>query len=137
MSKQISKMSYSVSNIEREYGDSDENHNNLFMKTVDCYGFNGDANDMLPALPVVICRIASGRRLIGMVNNVLTEKFNHSGVKIVYNDTDSSMISLDVISCKINHETIAKEMGESINVCDEKLISLRGNQRHAISNFTS
>lgn len=34
MLKQIFKMSYSVSNIEREYGDSNENHINLFMRPV-------------------------------------------------------------------------------------------------------
>lgn len=91
------------------------------------YGFNGVANGMLPALPVAICTTALGRKLIGIANDVLTEKFKHLGAKVVYNDTDSSMVCLDisdedVLSGKINLETITKEMEETINGCDEKVI---------------
>ena len=91
------------------------------------YGFNGVPNGMLPALPVAICVTALGRKLIGIANEVLTKKFAHLGAKVVYNDTDSSMVCLDikeedVLSGKINLEAIAEEMEDTINGRKEEII---------------
>lgn len=91
------------------------------------YGFNGVSKGMLPALPVAILVTAIGRRLIGLVNDLLLEKFAHLGAKIVYNDTDSSMIALDindadVLSGKINLEEIMEEMEDVTNGRPEKIV---------------
>lgn len=91
------------------------------------YGFNGVAKGMLPALPVAILVTAIGRRLIGIVNELLVEKFAHYGAKVVYNDTDSSMIALDikdedVLSGKVNLEEIMQEMEDTTNGRPEIII---------------
>ena len=91
------------------------------------YGFNGVPNGMLPALPVAICTTALGRKLIGIANEVLTRAFAKYGAKVVYNDTDSSMVWLDineedVLSGRINLEQIAQEMEDIINGKPEETI---------------
>uniref|UniRef100_A0A6C0BE37 DNA-directed DNA polymerase n=1 Tax=viral metagenome TaxID=1070528 RepID=A0A6C0BE37_9ZZZZ len=91
------------------------------------YGFNGVPTGMLPALPVAICTTALGRKLIGIANDVLTKKFAHLGAKVVYNDTDSSMVCLDindedVLSGKINLQQIADEMEYTINGRPEQVL---------------
>lgn len=102
------------------------------------YGFNGVSKGMLPALPVAILVTAIGRRLIGMVNELLIEKFAHYGAKVVYNDTDSSMISLDikdedVMSGKVNLKKIMKEMEDTTNGRNESCIY---NKDSTISNVS-
>ena len=91
------------------------------------YGFNGVGKGMLPALPVAILTTAIGRRLIGIVNEILIENFAHFGAKVVYNDTDSSMIALDikdedVLSGKVNLKNIMKEMEDVTNGRNESFI---------------
>lgn len=91
------------------------------------YGFNGVPTGMLPALPVAILTTAIGRTLIGMVNDMLVENFAHLGAKVVYNDTDSSMISLDindedVLSGKVNLEALMREMEEVTNGRKERIV---------------
>lgn len=90
------------------------------------YGFNGVAKGMLPALPVAILVTAIGRRLIGIVNEILCEKFKHYGAIVVYNDTDSSMIALNiteeqVLSGEVDLEAIMKEMEDTVNGRPEKI----------------
>lgn len=91
------------------------------------YGFNGVAKGMLPALPVAILVTAIGRRLIGVVNEILCEKFTHYNTKVVYNDTDSSMIALDigdedVLSGKVNLKELMEEMEDIVNGRHERFI---------------
>lgn len=90
------------------------------------YGFNGVPKGMLPALPVAILVTAIGRRLINEVNNLLLEKYKDMGASIVYNDTDSSMVMLDikdedVLSGKVNLEAIMKDMEDFINGTKEQI----------------
>lgn len=84
------------------------------------YGFNGVKTGMLPALPVAILTTAIGRNLIQQVNDLLMEEYKHMDPKIVYNDTDSSMIMLnikdsDVLSGKVNLKQIMNDMEDFIN----------------------
>lgn len=110
---------------ERDVHNAGQNAVKIMMNSG--YGFNGVSKGMLPALPVAILVTAIGRRLIGIVNELLVEKFAHYGAKIVYNDTDSSMIALDikdedVLSGKVNLEEIMEEMEETTNGRPEKFI---------------
>lgn len=84
------------------------------------YGFNGVPKGMLPALPVAILTTAIGRRLINEVNDLLLKEYAHMGAVIVYNDTDSSMVMLDikdedVLSGKVNLKEIMEHMEHFIN----------------------
>lgn len=84
------------------------------------YGFNGVSKGMLPALLVAILTTALGRRLIGMVNDILVEEYKAYGAKVVYNDTDSSMVALDikdedVMSGKINLKKLMDHMEDTTN----------------------
>lgn len=91
------------------------------------YGFNGVPKGYLPALPVAILTTAIGRRLIGEVNDLLMKEYAHMGAIIVYNDTDSSMVMLnikdeDVLSGKVNLQKIMDDMEDFINGRKEKII---------------
>jgi len=91
------------------------------------YGFCGVPTGMLPALPVAIVTTALGRQLIQEANDVLTAEFAQYNAKIVYNDTDSSMVWLDiseedVLSGKIDIKKISKEMEDFINGVPEKIL---------------
>lgn len=88
------------------------------------YGFCGVKDGMLPCVFVAICVTALGRRLISMANNKLEEEFSKYDAKVVYNDTDSSMVSLkiNVHDPNINLEKIANDMEECINGRPEKII---------------
>lgn len=110
---------------ERDVYNASQNATKIMMNSG--YGFNGVSKGMLPALPVAILVTAIGRRLIGIVNELLIEKFSHYGAKVVYNDTDSSMIALDikdedVLSGKVNLEEIMNEMEETTNGRPETFI---------------
>lgn len=91
------------------------------------YGFNGVPKGMLPALPVAILTTAIGRRLINEVNDLLLAEYAHMGATIVYNDTDSSMVMLDikdedVLTGKVNLKKIMDDMEDFINGRAEKII---------------
>lgn len=91
------------------------------------YGFNGVPKGMLPALPVAILTTAIGRRLINEVNELLLEEYKDMGASIVYNDTDSSMVMLDikdedVLSGKVNLQAIMEDMEHFINGRGEKIV---------------
>jgi DNA polymerase elongation subunit (family B) len=91
------------------------------------YGFNGVSKGMLPALQVAILTTAIGRRLINEVNTLLIEEYSLYGAKVVYNDTDSSMISLeiddkDVLSGKVNLRALMIHMEDYVNGRKEKKI---------------
>lgn len=110
---------------ERSVYDAGQNSQKIMMNSG--YGFTGVAKGMLPALPVAILVTAIGRRLIGLVNEILLENFQHYNAKVVYNDTDSSMISLeindeDVLSGKVNLKALMEEMEEITNGRPEKII---------------
>lgn len=114
-----------VVDSERTVHNASQNAVKLMMNSG--YGFNGVAKGMLPALPVAILVTAIGRRLIGIVNELLVEKFAHYNAKVVYNDTDSSMIALDindedVLSGKVNLEEIMQEMEDTTNGRPEIII---------------
>lgn len=98
--------------------DASQNSRKIMMNSG--YGFNGVPKGMLPALPVAILTTAYGRQLINEVNNLLVEEYKQYGAVIVYNDTDSSMVMLDikdedVLSGKINLKGIMDHMEDFIN----------------------
>lgn len=78
------------------------------------YGFCGVQKGMLPCVFVAICVTALGRRLINMANEKLIEQFSQYGAKIVYNDTDSSMVSLELKEGD-DYEEIGHAMEDVIN----------------------
>jgi len=86
------------------------------------YGFCGVQKGMLPCVFVAICVTALGRRLIGMANDKLVEKFAHLGAKVVYNDTDSSMVAVDLNGDE-DLEAIGHEMEAVINGRKEKVLT--------------
>jgi DNA polymerase delta subunit 1 len=61
------------------------------------FGFLGVVNGKLPLMEGAMSITAKGRELIGYVNHYLEEKYK---AKIVYNDTDSSMIDLGIKDTK-------------------------------------
>lgn len=61
------------------------------------FGFLGAQGGKLPLIEGARCITAIGRMLIGKVNQYLQEKY---GARIVYNDTDSSMIDLGITAPK-------------------------------------
>lgn len=61
------------------------------------FGFLGVPNGKLPLIEGAMSITAKGRELIGYVNKYLEEKYK---AKIVYNDTDSSMIDLGIKDTK-------------------------------------
>lgn len=81
------------------------------------YGFCGVQRGMLPCVFVAICVTALGRKLIGMANDRLEEAFTKYGAKIVYNDTDSSMVS-----CQLGPDDDIDEIGHAM----EDVINGRG-----------
>jgi DNA polymerase elongation subunit (family B) len=110
---------------ERDVHNAGQNAVKLMMNSG--YGFNGVSKGMLPALLVAILTTALGRRLIGMVNDILTEEYKEYGAKVVYNDTDSSMVALDikdedVMSGKINLKKLMDHMEDTTNGRKEKEI---------------
>lgn len=110
---------------ERDVHNAGQNAVKIMMNSG--YGFNGVAKGMLPALLVAILVTAIGRRLIGMVNDILLEEYKQYGAKVVYNDTDSSMISLDisdedVLTGKINLKKLMKDMEDTTNGRNEEII---------------
>lgn len=114
-----------VVDSERDVYNAGQNAVKIMMNSG--YGFNGVAKGMLPALPVAILVTAIGRRLIGIVNEILVENFSHYNAKVVYNDTDSSMIALDikdedVLSGKVNLKAIMQEMEDVTNGRGESFI---------------
>lgn len=60
------------------------------------YGFTGVREGMLSGVFIAICTTYLGRKLIQHANDVLVENYKHLGGEIVYNDTDSSMLKLDI-----------------------------------------
>lgn len=85
------------------------------------YGFCGVQKGMLPCVFVAICVTALGRRLIGIANERLVEEFKKYGAKIVYNDTDSSMVSLELDGTE-DLEEICHLMEDVINGRKEKIL---------------
>jgi DNA polymerase delta subunit 1 len=65
------------------------------------FGFLGVANGKLPLMEGAMSITSKGRELIGYVNKYLEEKYNG---KIVYNDTDSSMVDLGIKDTKLCNE---------------------------------
>lgn len=110
---------------EHSVHDAGQNARKIMMNSG--YGFNGVPKGMLPALPVAILTTALGRRLIGEVNTLLLEEYKHMGAKIVYNDTDSSMVMLDikdedVLSGKVNLKKIMDDMEDFVNGRKERIV---------------
>jgi DNA polymerase delta subunit 1 len=75
------------------------------------FGFLGvQEGGKLPLIEGAMCITAKGRELIGVVNKYLEEKYN---ARIVYNDTDSSMVDLnlkDPKECSIWGHRLSKEI---------------------------
>jgi len=59
------------------------------------YGITGAKEGRTPCVEVALCTTYIGRTSINGVNNYLKEKY---GAKVVYNDTDSSMVTIDGLS---------------------------------------
>ena len=85
------------------------------------YGFTGVRKGMLSGVFIAICVTYLGRKLVTKANDVLVERFEHLGAKVVYNDTDSSMISLDIDETA-DLRRIGKEMEDVISGRDEQIL---------------
>jgi DNA polymerase elongation subunit (family B) len=110
---------------ERSAHNASQNADKIMMNSG--YGFCGVPSGMLPALPIAISVTAKGRELIEVVNNVLVDNYKHYNGKIIYNDTDSSMLCLDiseedVLSGKIDLKELKKEMEDIVNGREEKTL---------------
>jgi DNA polymerase elongation subunit (family B) len=77
------------------------------------YGFTGVRTGMLSGVFIAICVTYIGRKLVNQANDVLVEEFKHLGAVVVYNDTDSSMIGLDIDE-SYDCEDIGKQMQDVI-----------------------
>lgn len=73
------------------------------------YGYVGALKGFMPCLPIAMCVCARGRQHIKETNRHIRTKFASRNAKIVYNDTDSSMFSLD----RYEGETL-KQVGEMV-----------------------
>lgn len=83
------------------------------------YGFLGAQNlGIMPLIEAAMCVTALGRQLIYKVNDYVIEKYN---AKIVYGDTDSSMIDLNIEKNEDCHR-IAHQLEDEINGVEEKKI---------------
>ncbi len=89
------------------------------VSTNSVYGFTGVENGKLPGKFIAMTITSLGRSLIGQANVHLEEKFKHLGAKIVYNDTDSSMVGLDLKGDE-DFNAIGEAMADSINGVPEK-----------------
>jgi len=84
-----------MANLELQYVVLDKRQNALKVSANSMFGFLGAQNGgLLPLIEGAMCITARGRELINSVNTYLIETY---GAKIVYNDTDSSMIDLNLI----------------------------------------
>lgn len=75
------------------------------------YGSQGVENGVLPLIEGAATITAKGRELIQMCNKYITD--NYPGSRIVYNDTDSCMIDLNITDARKIKE-IGKKLAEEI-----------------------
>lgn len=85
-----------IKRIESDLDIEDAKQKSIKIVANSGYGFTGVRQGMLSGVFIAICVTALGRRLVCYANEVLEREFAHLGGKIVYNDTDSSMLSLDI-----------------------------------------
>ena len=86
------------------------------------YGFTGAKNGFLPGLPIAMAVCALGRQLINAANDFFMDNYQKYGPKIVYNDTDSSMVSLN-LKATDDFKKIGDEMAEAISGRPEKILA--------------
>lgn len=124
LNEEIRQLEIKITDLISEIASADKTQNAIKIVANSGYGFTGVREGMLSGVFIAICVTFLGRKLINRANEVLEDKFSHMGAKIVYNDTDSSMLSLDikdedVISGKVNLKELGKLMEEIISGREE------------------
>lgn len=120
VTKEIQLLNQQIEAIISEITTCDKTQNAIKIVANSGYGFTGVREGMLSGVFIAICVTYLGRQLIQKANDVLSKAFAHMGAVVVYNDTDSSMIALDiksedVLSGKVDLAAIGKEMEEIIS----------------------
>jgi len=92
----IKQINEEINQIESQLIINDKKQNSIKIIANSGYGFCGAKNGMLPGLPVAMSVTALGRKLTQTVNTIVEKDFSFLNAKVVYNDTDSSMVSLDI-----------------------------------------
>lgn len=80
------------------------------------YGFLGVQKGKMPLMAGAVSITAMGRKLINQVNDYLIEKYNAT---IIYNDTDSSMITIPECDHPSKCDYWGKRLAEEISGVDE------------------
>ena len=85
-------------------------HRQLALKVTanSLFGFLGVKNGKLSLMEGAICITSKGREMIGIVNQFLIDNYN---ARIIYNDTDSSMVDIHIGNykeCNAKGEALAK-----------------------------
>lgn len=120
LKEELEKLCKEIENLIAEITTCDKTQNAIKIVANSGYGFTGVREGMLSGVFIAICVTFLGRQLIQKANDVLAEAFAYMGAIVVYNDTDSSMIALDikpeqVLSGEINLEAIGHEMEDIIS----------------------
>lgn len=108
---EVSKITKRVEEIISEMNIYDKTQLAIKIVANSGYGFTGVREGMLSGVFIAICVTFLGRQSTQHANVVLEENFKHLGGKIVYNDTDSSMLKLD-----ITDPYQVKELGEQMEL---------------------
>lgn len=124
LKQKLKEIDKEIDNKLTQYKSADKQQNSIKIIANSGYGFTGVREGMLSGVFIALCVTFLGRQLIQKANEILVKNFAHLGAAVVYNDTDSSMISLDlkredVLSGKVRLDKIGKEMEQVISGRDE------------------
>lgn len=95
--KKIQEILKKISEVITEIIVKDRTQNAIKIIANSCYGFTGVMDGMLCGLFISICVTFIGRTEIQRTNSMLEYEYKDRGIRIIYNDTDSSMFSFHLL----------------------------------------
>lgn len=118
---EIKKLKYDIKILKIDLYTQDAKQLSIKVVANSGYGFTGVRKGMLSGVFIAICVTSMGRSLILETNRLLELRYACFNAKVVYNDTDSSMVNLDIDESH-DADSIGKDMEEYISGRPEKIL---------------